>query len=338
MQAKPTSSVGRFDGIDRLRGIAALSVVLFHYLYLYDCIWGHDIAIARWTELGGYGVELFFIISGFVIPLSLRRKSMPDFVYGRFIRLYPVYWICVIFTAICIVLNPSLNAEVGISDFLINFTMVQGYLNVPYIDSVYWTLQYELAFYLIIAVSYFSFSKKWWGIVGVMMFVVYCAPLIIYKASTEFGWRIPASVEFLFLLRYGVYFLCGILMNNAFLLRGAARGFSSGLLVLVVVIETIVCWSLFNPVLLLSLLVMASVFYPMKGDRIFLFFGTISYSLYLIHQVIGYAVINFTSLYLDNSMLGVLFAIVLSISLATLLNQTVEAPAQRRLKDWWNRR
>ena len=79
--------------LDALRGIAAFSVVLFHYTARYDSIYGHSNRLLFKFNYGHLGVNLFFIISGFVIFMTLdRTKSVIDFVVARFSRLYPAYW------------------------------------------------------------------------------------------------------------------------------------------------------------------------------------------------------------------------------------------------------
>ena len=75
--------------LDALRGMAAMAVVVFHYttrarnngVQLFD------------FEIGHYGVQLFFCVSGFVIYWTLERsKTLMDFAVSRFSRLYPAYW------------------------------------------------------------------------------------------------------------------------------------------------------------------------------------------------------------------------------------------------------
>src|SRR6266446_6407653 len=85
----------RFEELDALRGVAALSVILFHYLHQYDAIYGKDgvllFGALNWPS-GIYGVYLFFMISGFVIFMTLRgARDWLDFVVSRFSRLYPAY-------------------------------------------------------------------------------------------------------------------------------------------------------------------------------------------------------------------------------------------------------
>ena len=76
----PSSSSGsRLGSLDALRGLAALGVVLFHYLPYYHEMYGHGFALWPWLNhglsFGRYGVHLFFILSGFVIFMTLERNA-----------------------------------------------------------------------------------------------------------------------------------------------------------------------------------------------------------------------------------------------------------------------
>lgn len=92
-------STGRLHEIDALRGVAAMAVALFHYTTrlteLYGARSGADVSFGH----GHYGVNLFFVISGFVIFTTLEKMSRPmDFVVSRFSRLFPVYWAAIFLT------------------------------------------------------------------------------------------------------------------------------------------------------------------------------------------------------------------------------------------------
>src|SRR5688572_13967921 len=91
----------RYKELDSLRGIAALCVVLFHFTFGYD----NGLKILEegkfYFTYGYLGVHLFFLISGFVILMTLEKtKSSADFFVSRFSRLYPAYWTAIILTVL----------------------------------------------------------------------------------------------------------------------------------------------------------------------------------------------------------------------------------------------
>ncbi|MGC5342510.1 acyltransferase family protein [Streptomyces sp. DT171] len=148
----------RLYALDALRVIAALAVLAFHFT-------GVDAASkANWgvnpkalfpslfpvTSYGSYGVQLFFLISGFVICLSAWNRTPGQFVRARFLRLFPAYW----FSAVAAflvwrTLPDGSRTGPSISDSLTNLTMLQVPLSAQHLVGAYWTLWAELTFYLI---------------------------------------------------------------------------------------------------------------------------------------------------------------------------------------------
>lgn len=123
--------MARIDWLDYSRFLAALAVVLFHYL-------------SKNTPNGpasyGYlGVDFFFIVSGFVIMASVGTRTGSEFAVARFIRLYPAFLVCMTLTA--------LVTGATASQYLANLTMIPAALGFRAVDGVYWSLSLELAFY-----------------------------------------------------------------------------------------------------------------------------------------------------------------------------------------------
>ncbi len=97
--ASPVAN-SRVGELDALRGLAVLSVVAFHYTTFYQQEQGHLQPLGFGFPAGNYGVHLFFLISGFVIFMSLERtRSAMDFAVSRFSRLFPAYWAAMAITA-----------------------------------------------------------------------------------------------------------------------------------------------------------------------------------------------------------------------------------------------
>src|SRR5690242_3910537 len=144
------SRPARIRGIDALRGIAAASVVLFHYTSHYQNLFGHSKPPLFQLSHGALGVVLFFLISGFVIFMTLQRTRRPlDFVRSRFSRLFPAYWAAMCITFIVLHILPVPGRSATLPRLIANATMVQGLFGIGSVDSVYWTLEVELCFYTI---------------------------------------------------------------------------------------------------------------------------------------------------------------------------------------------
>lgn len=151
----------RLAALDGLRFLAALSVVLFHFVgqtpEAMKGIWGRPYQ-SLFPELHGYlafgrlGVDLFFLISGFVICMSAWGRTPRDFFISRVTRLYPMYWIAILVSACVIYFADTPFGRPHPRVLLANFTMLQTPLGVSNLDPVYWTLWPELCFYLTFAV------------------------------------------------------------------------------------------------------------------------------------------------------------------------------------------
>ncbi|GGD31621.1 acyltransferase family protein [Nocardioides daphniae] len=149
--AQDAAGSGRLDLLDYLRFAAAMMVVLFHYLFWgiqFDRIDVTLTPLAEVVKYGYLGVDLFFLISGFVIMNSARGKAPSRFAVSRARRLLPAFWVAMLVTAAVIALfGDRVDLSVTPRQVLVNLTMVPTLLGQPAVDGVYWTLVHELLFY-----------------------------------------------------------------------------------------------------------------------------------------------------------------------------------------------
>ncbi|GLW64948.1 acyltransferase [Actinomadura rubrobrunea] len=146
----------RLYELDLLRFLAATAVVLYHFTGSNAGPWGDDHAarelhapLSLATQFGYLGVELFFLISGFVILMSAWGRGLADFTVSRVTRLYPAYWFSVALVG-AIYLTTGLGK--GRPENLVpNLTMFQRGMGVEDVSGVYWTLWVEMHFYALIA-------------------------------------------------------------------------------------------------------------------------------------------------------------------------------------------
>lgn len=283
-QPAPVDS-SRVSALDGLRGIGALAVVVFHYLDRGPSL--HPEIGERFTafQFGSYGVDLFFIISGFVIFMSLRRSTLRRFTLSRLIRLYPVYWLCVGITFAVIAVFGLGGREVSPLAALVNLTMLQSYVGVPHVDGAYWTLAVEIAFYaqcgLLLALGLIKQrSLDWvlplWLAISAAVLIassVLSSP-ILSVLRQAFGWS-P-----LFIIGIALY--CFWTGDRRFRLI-ALVPLSVAVIVLRDPVEAIAT------VVLIALTAFA-LWGPQFGltSRPLRWLGGISYALYLLHQNIGY--------------------------------------------------
>ena len=332
-----TSPSSRVVELDALRGIAALAVVAYHYTTRYAEQIGHVGGSLPSLLAGKYGVHLFFLISGFVIFLTLERThNAMDFVVSRFSRLFPGYWVAVTVTAIVVYSIGLPQQALPWPDLLLNLTMVQDILGAEHLDGSYWTLQVELFFYV---------QMLFWFVLGQLKRIhwIIAGWLVLATLNgvlAQQRWHFPYLIRELLILRHIPFFALGILFYR---LRTCPQENRLNLAMIALCLLAIAIAE--QPVFLLVAAVCCAIFtlfvlnlLRFLDARFFVFLGGISYSLYLIHQAIGFSVIYRLEHAGVPSLIACLLAAGLSIGLAMLLRYGVEKPAMRWIRTEWQNR
>ena len=270
--------------IDLLRFLAASGVILFHLNEPYPYI---NNFYRNFCKLGFLGVPIFFVISGYCIKIAENHARSPGkFITRRLFRIFPPYWfsvVLVVVIAVSIKLITGTNSTPlpkdisGISASIFLYTTPLS--DFKTINWVYWTLPYEIAFYLIICLIMF-FSKK---LKALLLFTFTGIALLIPFQNNNilfFCNELPT-----FMLGYSLYLIINKTEN----------------LYLSVILFTICLFGIYNkhsgfeyPII--SICVCISIFInhivPLKNN-FFSGLGDYSYSMYLIHVPIGIYLLGF---------------------------------------------
>jgi peptidoglycan/LPS O-acetylase OafA/YrhL len=316
---------------DSLRGIAALSIVLFHYTSEFNKSYGYSQEVLIDFQGGRYGVHLFFILSGFVIFMSLERTQRGlDFIVGRFARLYPAYWAAVILTFTVVAVAGLPGREVSFNDALFNLTMLHSFFNIRPVDDVYWTLNLELSFYIIMFIIYKCGVLKHIDVIARGWLLLIVLNVILEK---QLHLILDSRIQTLLLLKYGSLFIVGMMFYKI-----RQHGFSykryAVIAACLLVYKLNYSWLSTLAVILITLL----FYFTMKGRLNFLkhksllFLGTISYTLYLVHENIGFVIIRTLDKFGINPNISIFIAIVLSMLLASTITFIIEKPMMRFIK------
>ncbi|MBW4934588.1 acyltransferase family protein [Marinobacter sp. F4206] len=334
-----TSSPSRLASLDALRGLAALAVVLFHYLPYYDKLYGHGFELpeaATATLLfGRYGVHLFFILSGFVIFMTLERTSKASwFGLARAFRLLPALWAAITLTFLSVHwLGPESRA-VPLEVAILNTTLLHEYLGKAHVDGAYWSLVVEITFYSWMALLFFSL-RKWQQLrLALAIWVIACYAGVLW-------WKqIPPALEFfikdLLFVKYAPLFVAGMLIYRRHR-YGGGSAFDNTLLALSIghgLVAYKLPYSLFVLACFAVFALAVSGRMNWLSNRPMLWLGSLSYSLYLVHQNIGYGVIGWSYEAGLPGWLGVAMALATALTLASLIHYLVEKPSLARFRAW----
>ncbi|HEY4111784.1 acyltransferase [Puia sp.] len=330
----------RFLELDYLRGLAAVSVILFHYTYGYDNGLRHFEPGRFYFRYGNLGVQLFFMISGFVIFMTLERtKTSMDFLVSRFSRLYPTYWAAILLTiAFCsLVPAPFDYGHYTLTEVLVNFTMLQHWLKIKDINAAFWTLAVELTFYFLMWVL-FCFKKL--RTIEVLSVAWLALSLLHQVVSIPFG----NILQQVFILPFAPMFVAGVVYYNAW-----KRGFTPyriGLLVASYGVESVILYNTTGSVIpIVVVAVFFLVFFLLvKGilvigpNRVLQFLGCTSYSVYVIHETIGETIIYNIKKVIDSAIVYVPVTMAIVFVAAWLVMVYIEQPAITLIRNFYKKR
>jgi len=317
--------------LDALRGIAAMAVVLFHYTFEINNGNKNFDSSKLHFNYGYLGVHLFFLISGFVIFMTLDKTKKPlDFIISRFSRLYPAYW-AAIFTTIIITLLLRTN-EYSLNQVLVNITMFQYWFKVKDIDGAYWTLAVELTFYAIMWLLYVSKQLKNISLIAIVWLII-AAIFAIFEIPLE------NYINVIFILKHAPLFIGGIAFYG--IKSDKSKLINHFLIFLSFIVICIVNYSNKADIVVYSLITsFYIVFYlfvynklNFLNNRVLLFLGSISYSLYLIHENIGKALISYLKEVVDNQIFYLPITITIIIILSAIINKKIEKPAMNFIRN-----
>jgi peptidoglycan/LPS O-acetylase OafA/YrhL len=335
----------RYIELDCLRGIAVTLVMLHHYVYDYDFHY-NLFPLNRFTSLYTYiqpafyygylAVHLFFVISGFVIFMTIERsRNKMDFIVSRFSRIYPAYFCAVLITIMFLYILPLPNWDVfGFKEIVMNLTMSQGLFKIHNIDQVYWTLSVEIKFYVIIYILFLT------GILNRVSMLGVCW-LSLSAISVIYNIPFKKYLDVLLILPFAPLFVSGMLFYKIKKQQITNRNLTITLILAAYIIQSL--WILENSeagnadIIIVGFIYLTFFIFSNRGlafiiNKPLLFLGSISYSLYLLHNVIGYVLIYQIRKITNLPVVYLLIPCVTTIAMAYFLHMYVEKPAMKLMR------
>ncbi|RAQ04569.1 acyltransferase [Burkholderia cepacia] len=341
-QQDSTVKFSRIPELDLLRFLAAIAVVFFHYAFRGyagdDLTTMHYPALEPVAQYGFLGVHLFFMISGFVILMTAGDGSVTRFIASRASRLLPAFWVCCTITFFVTLAIGGDRFTATWPQYLVNLVTLGGGFGADPIDGAYWSLGAELRFYrlvgILLIIGQIHRAERWLYVWLIGTVLVELFPFIKLKGFlvTDYaGFFIAGAACFLIrahgLSRSRVALVCAAwalsLYHEFQLLPYFSEHFEKPLnpAVVAVVMSTF----------FVVMLVLALRRTPMLTSSRWVWFGAVSYPLYLIHQNVGYMLFNEAGAAVDQVLMfwGVVAA---AIGAALLLYIVVEKPTAGPMK------
>ncbi|NEX94406.1 acyltransferase [Caulobacter sp. 17J65-9] len=313
---------GRNEVIDAFRGISVLLVLIYHYTVRWSSesardILGYDYEYSALLSVGSHGVEIFFVISGLVIAMTVERSaSAAEFAVRRIARIYPALLVAATFTFVICQFGPY-EFRRDLADYGASLLFFPDEIGRRFVDGAYWSLAVEVKFYAVVAVSMMFLRDRFW--IGVAAVAVLAAVSLCLGV----GDRLLSA-------KYWPYFLIG--MSGWYVLFKRSpwpAGLLGGIgLTSLFIFPPYVGSKIFvlGAVSLMFVLIQIRVVPPL-GPLPKL--GRISYSLYLIHQYVGVLLIGSLTGVGAPDWVAIGTGSAAAIGLAAMMYRWVEIPAQR---------
>lgn len=330
---------GRLLELDAFRGLAVIAVILYHYSTRYGEIFGHIKTDYKFDfSYGHMGVQLFFIISGFVIFMSIERaKSPEDFLIKRAIRLYPAYIFAVLLTFAITSLYPLDHLKVSFLDLLVNLTMFHGYF--PFIkpvDGAYWSLRVEVLFYIAMSILlFFNLLKR---TIPISLVVLSLGSIfsLAYKLTDS---TLIYNLNQVLIVSHIHLFIAGIMFYKLWKEKNQQSYYVILLLCLVYQFAFVgAAKGVYVTLFFMLFLLMINSKLTWVANKPFLFLGKISYSFYLVHQFIGYVIIHWLESIGFVQEYNIIVPIIITFILAIFVTNYIEIPMQNILRNKYKAR
>jgi peptidoglycan/LPS O-acetylase OafA/YrhL len=332
-------------GIQILRGLAAFAVLVHHSLEETQGLWPSGPRNQALVLVGAAGVDIFFVISGFIMLHSTWHRfgeqgAAADFVVRRIIRIVPLYWICSLLVVALAATGAFYRSQtITFERLLSSLTFLPTH---EPIHGVGWTLQYEMYFYGLFAAALACLSRRQaiMTLPAVLTAVILTSQFLppgptqrflANPIALEFAYGIGIACLFRWRTRMGIPPSVLIFAGLTGMVTSAYWAPSSGTAGLMPSVRFI-AWGIPAALIVLA----ATTVYSAKGtlDRLLLKLGDMSFSLYLTHAFVMTAYARLIGTTALGQLLGPLAALALAIGVSIVVAQIVYVYVERPITNW----
>lgn len=344
--------------IQYLRCLAAIAVVLFHYRIIlndYNQFNVSDLGDILFSN-GNFGVDLFFIISGYVITMSTQKdesrfKNTLSFILKRIFRIYPIL---ILFTIIAaIIVKPNILYTLrSLIPLHANYDSTAPYFGYNLL-LVSWTLTYELFFYFIFAISMFINHKYRGGICVLIIMLMYLTIQLAYLGKIQFDVNTTIMFDYYFLiqpvfslssspmfLEFGLgilcYYICNFISEHRNIISNVSLVKPILICIILSALSLLICnsilsghgvagWGWISFIFILSAVSYEKI-YSIKQIKAFKFLGDISYSIYMSHILLLSPVIFIGQIFYIKGFSLLFIALLFVVFLSSISYYLIEKP------------
>lgn len=334
MHSNINSNLFRYDGIQVLRVLAALLVVITHStFYAFERL---DSNVYVW-RYGSIGVDIFFIISGFIMIsasgiASNKAIKWTAFIKNRLVRIIPMYWLATILKVVALIIVPSmvLHAVFDIERIFYSFLLL------PQVNpdgryepllGVGWTLIYEMFFYVVFTLALFLKINP----------IKFVSTLFIFFTIFGIFYKGDLTAIIVYTNPIILYFVLGMFL---FYLNNMLSQFYKYcvLMLFTVLFFILICFDVYLKSVLAFLIfwlfLIIEPYIHGKVPKVLLFLGEVSYVLYLFHPLFLPIIPEFISKYSPSlADICVLISIPIALIVASIIHMMIEKPSMRLIKN-----
>jgi exopolysaccharide production protein ExoZ len=340
---QPTKTVkANLAGIQILRAVAAIFVLFHHVLEESLPMYGDNEIPRPIVLFGACGVDLFFVISGFIMMHTTwdyfgQPGGISRFLRKRFFRIFPIYWLCIIFILLAKSIGLYKSLDLSYANFLYSLTLIPLFHDQLLLHGVAWTLVFEMYFYYVFA-AWIKVSKPLYAAIGMcislvaLMFIgnslsppansLAIANPIIFEFCLGLGIALLFRYSFFILKLNWLLLLLGLtwLSIGTYYAPGVKTGGIDGYMRFFI-------WGVPSALIVCSVLNINET--SGKLVKYFVYLGSASYSLYLFHPFVMTSYAKFLKSITVGQMMAPIYiflATVMSLALGVLVYQYIEKP------------